>query len=447
MSIGAMAILLFGGFSANIKLSMETAHVRTGGHLQVQHRDFSVYGGGNPTAYGIGRIENILSGIRSDEVLREMVLVATPSLQFGGIAGNYPAGVSKTVLGIGLVAEDHSKMRLWNDYQTPIVSSPMLLANTARDAAVIGTGLARILHLCAALKVGDCPQPLATASHSANSLPDDIAQLTQSEAQRPTNRGLSNDPLASASSRIELLASNSRGTPNVAAFSVVSAENQGIKALDDVYMAVHLPQAQRLVYGAGVQTVTSIMIQLRHSSQMPAAQSRLESKLSDWSEKQPLAILDFGTVNPFYVQTIRLFDTLFGFIFILIGSIALFTVSNTMNTSVVERTVEIGTLRAIGLRRAGIRNIFIAEGVVLGSVGATLGVVVAIMLSGLINRLGFEWLPPGNAVPMPLVLRVWGESGMLLGTTLGLIVIATLSAWWPAHRAARLNVVDALRHV
>ena len=80
-----------------------------------------------------------------------------------------------------------------------------------------------------------------------------------------------------------------------------------------------------------------------------------------------LAVRDFGTLNPFYVQSVKLFDTIFGFMFILIGGIVMFTVSNTMNTAVVERTVEIGTLRAIGLRRAGIRRLFIAEGTLIGS--------------------------------------------------------------------------------
>ena len=89
----------------------------------------------------------------------------------------------------------------------------------------------------------------------------------------------------------------------------------------------------------------------------------------------------------------------------------------------------------------------ITEGVLLGLGGAVLGAAVALLISSIVNRLGLEWLPPGSAEPLPLILRVWGEPGMILGTTLGLIVIATLSAWWPAYRAARLNVVDALRHV
>ena len=53
MAVGSTSILLFGGYSKNIQYSMETAYVRSGGHLQIQHRDFNNFGSGNPTAYGI----------------------------------------------------------------------------------------------------------------------------------------------------------------------------------------------------------------------------------------------------------------------------------------------------------------------------------------------------------------------------------------------------------
>ena len=143
----------------------------------------------------------------------------------------------------------------------------------------------------------------------------------------------------------------------------------------------------------------------------------------------------------------QMFDTIFGFVFVLIGSIVLFTVSNTMNTTIVERTVEIGTLRAMGLRRAGILRLFVTEGALLGVCGAVLGVVLALVLAVVINQIGMPWLPPGNVLVVPFTVAVWGETRMLLGTTIGLICIAILSAWWPAYRAAKLDVVEALRHV
>jgi putative ABC transport system permease protein len=228
---------------------------------------------------------------------------------------------------------------------------------------------------------------------------------------------------------------------------VVRAEDQGVKELDEVSLMMHLSQLQQLIYGKSAPRATSIMLQLRRSDQIPAAQARLAPILAAFSADQPLAVLDFRALNPFYVQTMQMFDTIFGFVFVLIGGIVLFTVSNTMNTTVVERTVEIGTLRAIGLRRSGIRRLFVTEGALLGLCGALLGAVLALVLAVVINQIGMPWLPPGNVELVPFTVNVWGENRMIFGTTFGLIGIATLSAWWPAHRAARLDVVEALRHV
>lgn len=441
MAIGSASILLFGGYSTNINQTMHTEYVQTGGHLQIQHRDFNLYGSGNPTAYGIAKYVKIIEAIQEDELLRDIIQVATPTLQFGGIAGNYAAGVSRTITGNGFVASDINRLRKWNDFGLRTSSPVFALEGAALDAAIVGTGVARVLQLCDALQIKRCPKPDKEVKPDGKSMPDDIAQLSLLETPKVTAES------GSMARRIEVLAGNSRGTPNVASLEVIKAEEQGFKEFDEVYVMMHLAKTQQLIYGKSEPKVTSIILQLRHTDQIPLAQARLAPILVKFSTDQPLTVLDFRTLNPFYVQTIQLFDTIFGFIFVLIGAIVLFTVSNTMNTAVVERTVEIGTLRAIGLRRAGIRKLFVIEGAMLGLLGAILGVISALMLSATANQMGFTWLPPGSVDPLPLTLTVWGENKMIVATTVGLICIAILSAWWPAHRAAQLNVVDALRHV
>lgn len=370
-----------------------------------------------------------------------MVMVATPTLQFGGIAGNYAASVSRTVVGTGFVAEDINRMRAWNDFGLRSRAPVSALAGTPLDTAVVGMGVARVLQLCDALKIDHCPKPDSEQQADGAAIPDDIAQLSVQET--PAAANVAEGP----SRRIEVLVVNSRGAPNVTALNVISAEDQGIKELDEIALITHLAKIQQLVYGNTPPKVTSIILQLRHSDQMAQALERLTPILARFSSGQPLAVMDFRTLNPFYVQTVQMFDTIFGFVFALIGAIVLFTVSNTMNTAVVERTVEIGTLRAIGLRRAGIRQLFVTEGALLGICGAVLGVVLALLLSGLINQMNIPWVPPSTVESVPLTILVAGETRMIVGTTIGLICIATLSAWWPAYRAAKLDVVDALRHV
>ena len=441
MAIGSTSILLFGGFSTNVNYELHTRHVQKGGHLQIQHRDFYLYGSGNPTAYGITDYTKIMDAIQNDEVLRNRVLVATPALQFGGIAGNYAASVSRTIIGSGFVAEDINRMRRWNDFDLRTNAPMSALEGAPADAAVVGIGVARVLQLCDALKIERCPKPEMEQKANGKALPADIAQLSLLET-----------PAVSAATRvgapkIEVLVVNARGAPNVTSLEVVRAEEQGVKELDEVTLIMHLAKLQQLIYGKTPPKATSIMLQLRHSDQIPAARARLAPILAKFSMTQPLAVLDFRELNPFFVQTMLMFDTIFGFVFLLIGGIVLFTVSNTMNTTVVERTVEIGTLRAIGLRRAGIQRLFVTEGALLGLCGALLGVLLALVLSIVINQIGMLWLPPGNVELVPFTVNVWGENRMIFGTTFALICIAILSAWWPAHRAARLDVVEALRHV
>jgi putative ABC transport system permease protein len=243
------------------------------------------------------------------------------------------------------------------------------------------------------------------------------------------------------------LAATASGAPNVARLQVVKAEGQGVKELDDIYVSLHLAQAQRLLYGGARPEATAIALQLRHTRDIPAAQARLQELLATRLKNAPLAVYDFRTLHPYYGQTVGLFTAIFGFIAVLIGAIVLFTVGNTMNAAVVERTVEIGTLRAIGLRRSGIRRLFVCEGLFIGVLGAALGVAAALLLAGIINRSGLTWTPPGRIDPVHLHVRVWGEVRMLEDTAIGLTVVAVISAWWPARRASRLPVVEALRHV
>lgn len=438
MTIGACAVLLFGGYSTNINYGLQTDYVQRSGHLQIQHKDYFLYGNGNPAAYGIEHYQQVIAAVRQDPVLAPMLTVVTPTMQLGGIAGNFSAGVSRTVQGVGVVVDEQNQMRKWNDYGFDMVRAPLGLTGTGSDAAVIGTGVARVLQLCGPLKVGNCEQAQQPEQAQGADTPADIASLSAQEGP-PAKPG--------AQAHIELLAANAHGAPNVAALQVVKAEDQGIKELDDIYVALHLQQAQRLVYGNEAPRATAVVVQLKHTSQMPAAKARLQQLMATTFGGKYLDILEFATLNPFYAQATNMFGAIFGFIALLIGAIVLFTVGNTMSMAVVERTVEIGTLRAMGLRHGGIRRLFVCEGVLLGSIGAVIGVLTALVAAYAINHSGFTWTPPGRVEPLPLELSLWGETSMIVWTGIGLMLVATLSSWLPAHRAARLNIVDALRHV
>lgn len=444
LAIGSTSVLTFGGYSADIRNTLLTDYVQTGGHIQIQHKDFFLFGNGNPTAYGIAGYDKLMEAIRSDPAIKEEVRVVSPTLEFGGLAGNYEAAVSRTIIGVGYVANDIARMREWNEFNNPMPTPAYKLVGKPDDAVVVGIGLARVLLLCERLGVPDCPRPQASqgpAPQQGNALPADIAALAGGEA----SAGDRNGP-GPREAQVEVLATQPRGSPNVAALKVIAAENQGYKEIDEVLIKLQFSQAQRLVYGRSEPKATSIMVQLNHTAAIPRVAARLREVVQEVLPNQPLAVRDFEQLNPFYRETIQLFNTIFTFVFLIIGGVVLFTVSSAMTAAVVERTTEIGTVRAVGLRRSGIRRLFVAEGFLLGCVGALTGVLCAVALSELINRLGLTWLPPGSSVHLPLTVRVLGEWKMIVGTTIGLIVIATMSAWLPARKASNLSIVDALRH-
>lgn len=440
--IGASAILLFGGYIRCIIFGIQSEYVARGGHLQIQHKDYFLFGSGNPVAYGIADYQKIIQVIKQDPVLKPLLKVVTPTLQFGGIAGNFAAGVSRPIFGSGVISDDADQMLKWNDYGFPPRTYSHPLLNSSIESAVIGIGVARVLQLCEPLQVPNCAQPPAPVldppTENTADVPNDIAALSSLEAA-PAAR---NDK----GTRIEVLAANVHGAPNVGSLNVIKAQAQGVKEVDDVAIQMHLPQVQKLIYGQSPPSVTSIVLQLSHTDQIAQARARLDQILSPTLTSQPLEILDFSTLNPLYGQAISMFSAIFSFIAVLIGVIVLFTVSNTMSMAIVERTVEIGTLRAMGLRRGGIRQLFVCEGFLLGLVGALLGVAAAVAISSAINHSGITWVPPGRVQPVPLLVWVWGEPRLIFGTMCGLIFVSVMSAWWPANRASKMNIVEALRH-
>ncbi|MFI5520527.1 ABC transporter permease [Streptomyces platensis] len=116
--------------------------------------------------------------------------------------------------------------------------------------------------------------------------------------------------------------------------------------------------------------------------------------------------------------------------------IAILGVVNTLAMSVFERTREIGMLRAIGLDRAGIRQMVRLESVVISLFGALLGVGTGIFLA---------WAAGGmttSSMPLYETALPWAKLGVFLALAL---LVGVLAAIWPARRAARLNMLRAIQ--
>jgi putative ABC transport system permease protein len=444
VAAGALAMLLFGGFVSYIFAGLETNNVQRIGHLTVFRDGYFLLGSGNPAAYGIDQYQDVMKLIEHDPVVGPMIGVITPTQSLVGIAGNFSGDVeaSKTFLGVGLIPSDRERMRQWDEFGAgrPYTADSRL-SDSDPSLGLIGAGLARVLGLCVPLGLPNCP-PLPAPEGSGNRLD---APVKQDIADLALHDLGARDADKSRRPRIDLLAATAGGAPNVVNLTVSGSEPQGVKELDDNYIAMHLSLAQQLVYGRGEHKVTAIVLQLRRSEDLSAARDRLTALFNQ--NRLNLDVRDFGELTPFYGQVVQMFSSIFLFIALVMGVIVLFAVVNTMTMNVMERTNEIGTIRAMGVRRSGIRAQFIVEGALIGAIGATIGASLAYLIAGLINHAGLTWIPPGNANAVPLRLDVAGRPLLVIGASIGLALVATLAALLPSNRAARLPVVDALRHV
>lgn len=178
--VGAIGILLFAGYNQSIEYSLQTTFVRDKGHLQIQQRDYLLHGTSNPALYSIHNYQQIVDILIRDPVLKKMIAVTTPVLSLTGLAGHYAVGTSRPVLIYGTEAVGQAQLDKWDEYQIGadlIVRKP--LTGTQPEAALIGSGLARLLLLCDFVKDQPCAPP-PSRENNASALPDDLLALSQS---------------------------------------------------------------------------------------------------------------------------------------------------------------------------------------------------------------------------------------------------------------------------
>ncbi len=439
IAVSSVSVLLFGGNILSIIYTLQTGYVRTSGHIHIYKSGYSRYGATNPAAYSLGDYEQVLRTITADPQLQSSVRAVMPFLYFQGIAGNFAADTSQAFSGIGILPSIFDRFAGWDDYHLKVTKTDISTGLKDADATggVVGYGMADRLDLCGPLRLDDCPPRPEPKKKPGKNVPAmDFSALTESDFPAGTSAQ------DAGSARLDLLAATSGGAPNVVTLNVRKAMRMGSKAFNDGLIIMNLKLAQQLVCGRAEKKVTGLMLQLDHTKDIPQTLGRLRAILPG----DDLEIKSFQEVRPMYGQTISMFATIFGFVAFIMGVIVLFTTVNTMSMSVMERINEIGTARALGLRRSDIMRQFVAEGFLLGVIGTTLGAVAALAISGAINWAEVTWTPPDYATPVFLSVHLFLQPLFLPACWLGLVAVATLSSLIPARNAARMMIVDALRH-
>jgi putative ABC transport system permease protein len=215
-------------------------------------------------------------------------------------------------------------------------------------------------------------------------------------------------------------------------FSTVS------KAYDDSAIRIPLSMAHGLLRISGVHKWVVVLDETERTDMTLAA---LKQRFSG----QRLEFVPWRELADFYNKTITLMSRQLAIVYLIIAVIIVLSISNTLTMSVIERTGEIGTAMALGQTRANVMRQFLTEGVMLGVIGAAFGGAAGLVLAYIVSKIGIPMPPPpGMARGYTGEIRV---TAGLVGNALTLAFTTTLLAsLYPAWKASRLLIVNALRH-
>jgi len=188
-----------------------------------------------------------------------------------------------------------------------------------------------------------------------------------------------------------------------------------------------------------------IAIRLHDIDALPKVEAALAAKLERLVNKEGKPMLEvhgWKALTPF-ANIAGMIDLMTLFIRVMLVAIVLVSVMNVMLMAVYERIREIGTLAAIGTPPRRILGLYVGEGLLLGLIGAAVGVALSLAVVALLNLYPLQFPFGRQIITLQPTLSVQEIATVAL-LVVGMAVLASLQ---PAWRASRMDPIQALRHV
>lgn len=258
-----------------------------------------------------------------------------------------------------------------------------------------------------------------------------LGLLPDSEVRSGSTVGLLSAPL------LERTVTQLLGSPPIQRFEV-----RGLYELqtgfDENHVFISLSEAQRLFRMP--ERVTGVELRLDDLERAGAVKAQLQARLGT----------EVFTVQTWYDLKKSLYDVMqlekwgASAILMLIVLVAAFNIVGSLTMVVIQKRRDIGVLQAMGVSRKNIRTIFLAEGLLIGVLGAGLGLVVGLGL--VLLQKYFEVVPMAQAESFlidayPVSIH-WADVALITAIALGLCVLAAL---YPAARAAAIEPAQAVQ--
>jgi len=380
---GATALILAGGFIAFTFRGLSESTIHGRlGHIQIYNKDFFSKDEEKPLELGLENIQELKHNIMTQSNVR----FTMARIEFMGLISNG----DKSVAFLGRGVEPEKELKL-SDFALDVEQGKFLgetPENKLEAEVILAMGLAKSLKA----KIGDY---------------------------------------------LTLMTTTSNGALNAMDIKVAGIYSTGIPEYDERALMIDLSAAQQLLY---TSKVTKLVVVLDETDKTEAVAASIEKLFPDVRAKR---WFDLAT---FYNAVVRLYNSIFGFLGFIIFVIVVLSSSNTMMMSIFERTKEIGTQLAVGTSRARLLINFLYEGLIIGVLGALIGLLTAFVLATIINNAGVTMpAPPGSTRGYPLLID--HVFAVYIGVFILITMTTVVSTVIPALKASRLIIVDALGHI
>ncbi|GAB4214955.1 MAG: hypothetical protein Fur007_12080 [Rhodoferax sp.] len=243
---------------------------------------------------------------------------------------------------------------------------------------------------------------------------------------------------------VVLVATNAQGSVNGKTF-VVGGILEGITGPGGRDGYIDIRDARELLR-MDKEEVMEVAVRINNIDALPTVSQRLRSALDtairNKDDKPATELHTWADLSPF-ANIVKMIDMMTFFIRVMLVAIVLVSVMNVMLMAVYERIREIGTLAAIGTQPRKLMAIFLAEGLLLGLAGAAVGVGLSYAVVAALN----VWPVVFAFGREQITLHPSLATAEVVGVLLLAVLVSGLASLQPAWRAARMDPIQALRHV
>jgi len=226
--------------------------------------------------------------------------------------------------------------------------------------------------------------------------------------------------------------------PKTARLRVCGIFKTGLFEVDANCAFMSLDAAQRIFLLGDV--ADQVHLRVSGPYRLEPIKRRLREQLNDPS----LVIVGWDELNPDFFAALKLEKIVMFIILLLIVLVAAFNIIGTLVMIVIEKTREIGILRAMGTTQRQILRIFLLQGLMVGVLGIVVGSAIGFFICWSLNTWFPIQLPAGvyGISQMPVFIR-WETVAIIVASAL---LICLIASWLPAWRASRLEPTTALRY-